>query len=158
VTKSEPNEPRLYYQPIARAYMRGYAVLGLIAGIALAAGPGIPVGFRLLIAIGVFAYVCAGWRLGGRGLEARSDGIRFRRWFRWHSIPWPEIKNFCIKRPGGLSPTVYVDLVSGDSRVVPFTQGRQTRWKNGKSRDTVAVLNAELEQAQKRGTVLATMG
>jgi len=132
--------------------MRGYAVLGLVAGIALVAGPGIPVSLRLLIAVGVFAYVCACWRLGGRGLEARFDGIRFRRWFRWHSIPWLEIKDFCIKRPGALSPTVYVDLVSGESIVVPFTQGRQTRWKNGKSRDTVAVLNAELEQAQKRST------
>jgi hypothetical protein len=147
VTKSEPRESRFYYQPITRTILRGYAVLGFIIWFSITAAPHLDVGFRVLIGVGAFAYLYVAWRMGGRGLEARSDGIRFKRGFQWHFMAWSEIERFCIKRRS-LSPTVYVDLVSGETRIVPFAQGRLTRWEGGKSRDTVAVLNSEIEQAR----------
>jgi hypothetical protein len=79
----------------------------------------------------------------------RPDGIYVRRWLRFHFIPWREVKAFSVKRRS-LSPAVYVDLVSGDARKLPFTQGRQVSWKEGKSRDVVTVLNGELGQARKK--------
>jgi hypothetical protein len=158
VTKSLGLESRFYYQPIARIYMRGYALSIFIDCLYLTRGAGIAVALRLLIGVAAFSFLFCFWYLGGRGLGADRDGIRFRRWFRWHFIPWSGVSAFSIKQPEALSPTVYVDLVSGESRVMPFTQGRKTRWKSGSSRDTVAVLNAELEQAQKRGAVPALTG
>jgi hypothetical protein len=123
--------------------------LNFLGCLLVTAGPGVAVAVRLLAAVAAFTSLFYFWRLGGRGLEARHDGIRFRRGLQWHFISWPQIKAFSIKRPAS-SPTVYVDLVSNESRIVPFTQGRQTRWRGGKSRDTVAVLNSELAQARSR--------
>jgi hypothetical protein len=144
---STPRESRFYYQPLARIYMRGYAVLGVVTFSVLAGAPRLSAPLRTLaVAVGI-GYVYSCWRSGGRGLEARQDGIRFRRWFRSYFIPWQEIQGFKMRHPGALSPTVLVDLVSGEVRVLPFTQGRLTRWNGGKTRDTVAVLNSELAGA-----------
>lgn len=142
---SAPHDPRFYYQPIARLYMRGYAVFGFVVWLALTAAPRLSFAIRLVVALFAFGYLYIAWRLGGRGLEARRDGIRYRRWLQWRFIPWPEVRGFSIKQAGALSPTVFVDLVSGESRIMPFAQGRLTRWKGGKTRDTVAVLNSELD-------------
>lgn len=140
------SDSRFYYQPLARAYMRGYAVTGFVGLIALAAGH-IPIGLRSLAGIAGLLYLCIFWRIGGRGVRVCGSGIYVRRWFRSHFIPWREVKVFLVKRPAALSPTVYVELLSDEARTLPFTQGRLTRWDGGKSRDTVAALNHELKQA-----------
>jgi hypothetical protein len=156
VADLDPLESTFYYQPMVRLYLRGYGVLGFIIWVCLTFGPHIFVIFRLLIAVGSFAFLYWSWRLGGRGLEARPDGIRFRRGLRWHFIPWREIRAFSIHRRS-FSPTVYVDLASGESRIMPFTQGRTTRWKGGNTRDTVAVLNTKRAHAVTSGSTVRTV-
>jgi hypothetical protein len=150
VTRTGTDDRRFYYQPLARLTMRSYAVFGFILWLCLAGGPRISPAIRALAVVAGFAYLVACWYVGGRGLEARPDGIRFRRWFQWRSIRWGDIKTFTVINPHALSPTVFVELVSGDRKTMPFTQKRLTRWNGGKSRDTVAVLNLELDQARTR--------
>jgi hypothetical protein len=41
--------------------------------------------------------------------------------------------------------------MSGEAFRLPLTQGRMTSWDGGASRDIVAALNSELEQAQEIG-------
>jgi hypothetical protein len=123
--------------------MRGYGLVGFVIAISLMAGP-IPTALRFVAGVTGFVYLYVTWRYGGgRGVEVRPDGIYVRRWFRVHFIPWRGVKVFCVRRPA-LSPTVYVELISGETRTLPFTQGRQVSWKEGKSRDVVTVLNGEL--------------
>jgi PH (Pleckstrin Homology) domain-containing protein len=128
--------------------MRGYGLFGFVCAISLAAGPG-PTALRPVAGVIGFAYLYVTWHFGGgRGVAVRPDGIYVRRWFRFHFIPWPAVKVFRVARPA-LSPTVYVELTSGETRPLPFTQGRQVSWKDGKSRDAVTVLNRELGLARE---------
>jgi hypothetical protein len=150
VTRTGTDERRFYYQPVVRLILRSYAIFGFIVCLSVAAGPRESPAIRVLIVVCAFVYLVASWYLGGIGLEARPDGIRFRRWFQWRLIPWGDIKTFAVINPGAFSQTVCVERVSGDRKTLPFTQKRLTRWRGGKSRDTVAVLNVELDQARTR--------
>jgi hypothetical protein len=140
-----------YYQTLVRALMRGFAMVGFIVWLAISGAPHIPVSLRVL-AVGVafgFLYLTVALRWhygGGRGVAVRVAGIYVRRWFRWRFIPWREISTFRIRRRS-LSPPVFVELVSGESRMSPLTQGRQVAWAGGRSRDIVSVLKGDLALA-----------
>jgi hypothetical protein len=136
-----------YYQTLVRALMRGYAVVGFIVWLAISGAPHIPVSLRVLAAGVAVGFLYLTWHYGGgRGVAVRVDGIYVRRWFRWRFIPWREISTFRIRRRS-LSPPVFVELVSGESRMLPLTQGRQVAWAGGRSRDIVSVLNGDLALA-----------
>ena len=68
------SDSRFYYQPLARAILRGYAVLGFIACVSLAAG-GITISLRLLAGAAGFVYLCIFWYIGGRGVRLLGGGI-----------------------------------------------------------------------------------
>jgi hypothetical protein len=136
-----------YYSALGRAYARAYAVFGFVVCISLIAA-NIAVGFKVLAGVAAFSYGYVVWHYGGgQGVAVRSDGIYVRRWFRFDFIPWQDVNVFRIKH-ASLSPPVYVELVSGQMRMLPLTQGRQMAWPGGKSKDIVAVLNDELRRAR----------
>lgn len=142
---------RFYYQTLGRALMRGFAVIGFVVCLTLVPAPHLAAAFRVLAAVVAFAYLYVNWHYGGgRGVRVSHAGIHVRRWFRWRFIPWREVKRFRIKRRS-LSPPVFVELVSGELKMLPLTQGRQVAWEDGKSRDIVSRLNEDLALALQNG-------
>lgn len=70
------------------------------------------------IAIGLVSFLMFlrdGARIWGWRLEMHSEGVRVRRYFRWSTIPWEQIKAVSSVPAGRRVEAVDVELVSGAS-------------------------------------------
>lgn len=108
-------------------------------------GVGLPV-----FALG-WLWVCWGGWDARPGVEVRQHGIRVGVGFRRHSVAWSEIKNFRVLNSGALSPSVRMELTSGQLLRTGLVQGRTMRRQGGATKDIVGVLNGEREHARSRG-------
>jgi hypothetical protein len=157
-TVQDRQHGRFYFDPLARYFIRGYALIGMFVGFVVAVAP-IPAYSTLsrhhvaliLVRVGCGAVVVLsifGWRLAGRfGVVVGTDGIAVRRRYgiRSRAVGWRDIRTF--RSTESLVRIVYAELWSGETVRTALVQGRKMRWHGGATRDVVSVLNGDLAQA-----------
>lgn len=139
----------MYYDPVARWLVRAYGTFTFVAALFLT-GAHIATPWRVALAVFAFSWLWFSWGwLGSKmGVETRADGVRVSVGFRRRPAAWSEIKTFRVVNPTALSPSVRVELYSGQLLRTALVQGRKMRWKGGSSRDIAGVLNDELERTR----------